>query len=82
MSPTRMTSDLTVYKIDASRCALRVGDLIEPGTTIGEDFDTGMILQAEAHGQVEGIHFSGADHALVILVRVDTPLILAERDPA
>ena len=72
----RLASDLMAYKIDASRCALRVGDLVAPGTTIGEDFDTGKTLSAEAHGQVEGVYFSGADHALVILIRTDTPHVL------
>jgi len=78
MGPTRMTSDLVVYKIDASRCDLRVGDLVAPGMTIGADSDTGVTLKAEAHGQVEGIHFSGADHALVILIRAEAPQVLGE----
>lgn len=71
MGITRMTSDLIVYKISASRCDLRIGDLVKPGQPIGEHYDTGALLHSEVYGQVEGIHFSGADHALVVLIRVE-----------
>lgn len=71
MGMTQMTSDLQVYKIGASHCELRIGDLVTPGTLMGEHYETGARLESEVYGQVEGIYFSGADHALVILVRVE-----------
>jgi hypothetical protein len=71
MGMTQVTSDLVVYKVGASHCDLRIGDLVKPGTPIGEHYDTGAPLTSEVYGQVEGIHFSGADHALVILIRVE-----------
>jgi hypothetical protein len=77
-----MTSDLVMYKIDASRCDLRVGDLVAPGRMIGQDLETGSTLESDAHGQVEGVYFSGADHALVILIRMSAPRVLAEGDRA
>jgi hypothetical protein len=71
MGMTQVTSDLIVYKISASHCDLHIGDLVKPGTPIGEHYDTDELLKSEVYGQVEGIHFSGADHALVILIRTE-----------
>lgn len=72
MGITQMTSDLQIYKVSAARCDLRLGDLVKPGTPIGEHCETGALLASEVYGQVEGIHFSGADHAIIVLLRVET----------
>jgi hypothetical protein len=64
----RPSSDPILFKIDASRCDLRVGDRVTPETTVGEDFETGEIVKAGRHGQVEAISFSGDDHALIVVI--------------
>jgi hypothetical protein len=58
-----------LFKIDASRSSLRVGDLVTPDTVIGEDWATADLVKAGVEGTVEAISFSGVDHALLILVR-------------
>lgn len=78
MGAIRVTSHMMVYKIDASRCDLQAGDVVTPDMALGEDPDTGAIVKAETHGQVEGVHFNGANHALVILVRTGTPPVQAK----
>lgn len=60
-----------VFKIEASRCDLRTGDPVSPETVVGEDIETGETVHAGCHGTVEAISFAGADHALVVLIRVD-----------
>ena len=61
-------SELILFKIDASRCDLRVSDPVTPETTVGEDFETGEIVKAGCHGQVEAVSFSGDDHALIVVI--------------
>jgi hypothetical protein len=62
-----------LFKIEASRCALRVDDRVTPETTIGEDFETGETLQAGCHGYVEAIHFDASDHAFFVVIRTTSP---------
>jgi uncharacterized membrane protein len=59
-----------VFKVDASRCELRIGDLVDEETIIGEDFETGEILKAGLRGRVQSIGFDAGDHALIITVRL------------
>lgn len=66
-----MTSDLMMYTVDAGRSNLAVGQSVTPETEIGEDLETRESLRAGVHGQVQGIHFSGGEHVLIVLVRVD-----------
>ncbi len=61
--------EATTFKVDASQCNLRVGDIVEPETVIGMDFETGEMVMAGRHGQVEAVGFSGGEHALVIVIR-------------
>lgn len=81
MSSTKITSDLFVFKVDASKCELNVGDKVIPGLTIGEDYETGEEITSETNGKVEGVHFSGADHALIVLIRYDIPQVQADEMP-
>ena len=73
MNPQRASSDLALFKIDASRCDLRIGDRVTPETKVGEDFETGETVKAGCHGEVEGINFIADDHALVIGIRPTAP---------
>jgi hypothetical protein len=59
-----------VFKVDASRCDLRIGDLVDEETIVGEDFETGEILKAGLRGRVQSIGFDAGDHALIITVRL------------
>ncbi len=61
--------EATTFKIDASQCNLRVGDMVEPETVIGMDFETGETVRAGRHGQVKAVSFSGGGHALTIVIR-------------
>jgi len=44
---------------------------VTANTEIGDDLEKGLLLRAEVEGTVEGVYFSGGDHALVVLVRLD-----------
>jgi len=70
MSRQQIAKDLILFKIDASQCDLRIGDRITPGTVIGRDWETGELLETDSEGEVTGVSFSGADHALIILVKL------------
>lgn len=77
MVPLNITSDLILYKIDASHCKLSAGDSIAPGMEIGKDIDTGSIIIADVRGHVHAVHFSGGDHAMIVLVYVEKELLLS-----
>ena len=67
---SRLSRSHTIrYKIEASRCDLRVGDRVAPGTVIGNDHDTGRPITAEYHGEVEAVGFSGGEHSLIVMIR-------------
>ncbi len=70
MSRQQIAKDLILFKIDASQCDLRIGDRVMPRTVIGRDWETGELLETDSEGEVTGVSFSGADHALVILVKL------------
>jgi hypothetical protein len=69
MNSRRISSDLVLLKIDASRSNLRVGDPVSPATIVGQDFESTAELKAGIHGRVESISFSPEDHALLVLIR-------------
>jgi high-affinity nickel permease len=58
------------FKIDASRCWLRVGDPVTPDTVIGIDATTRKVIKAGQYGRVTGILFSGGEHTLTILIQM------------
>lgn len=60
-----------LFKVDAERCALRVGDRVVPGTTIGEAYKTGDILEVKHEGLVEAINSCGEDQALFVWVSIN-----------
>jgi hypothetical protein len=64
---------LKMFKIDASRCDLRVGDHVISETTVGEDFATRELVRAECSGVVEAVNWSADDHALFVWVRPSRP---------
>ena len=70
MSRQQIAKDLILFKIDASQCDLRIGDRVMPRTVIGRDWETGELLQIDSAGEITAVSFSGADHALVILVKL------------
>jgi hypothetical protein len=67
----QISADQFLYRIDAARFHLQVGDPITPGQVLGEDTTTGELIRASSYGRVEAVYFSGADHALLILVRAE-----------
>lgn len=79
----KVSAEHVLFKIDASRCALQVGDHVTAEQIIGEDADTGELLQAGCDGQVEAISFSGADHCLLVLVKIEASVVeqTSEADP-
>lgn|GEM_PF-3711732 len=58
------------FKIDASRCWLRVGDPVTPDTVIGTDATTKKVIKAGQYGWVTGIFFSGGEHTLTIFIQM------------
>jgi hypothetical protein len=66
-----------LFKIDASRCDLRVGDAVMPETIIGEDFETHARVRAGCCGRVKGISFDPMDHALLVMIEVDACAVAA-----
>jgi hypothetical protein len=73
----RLSAHRILFKIDASRCALRVGDPVTAGQIIGEDANSGGQVRSAFDGQVEGISFNGGEHTLLVLVKTEVPV--AER---
>jgi hypothetical protein len=71
MSSRQVTSDLMMYSIDASWSNVAVGQPVAPETVIGKDLETGETLLAGVDGRVQGVHFSGGEHALIVLVQMD-----------
>jgi hypothetical protein len=61
--------DPVCLRIDASWCSVQVGDVVTPEMVIGKEVETGESVRAGIHGQVETISFSGADHALIVLIQ-------------
>ena len=63
--------EMAVFRIAASRCDLRVGDRVEPSTVVGQDAVSSELARAGIYGQVDGIHFVGEDHTLVVVIQPD-----------
>lgn len=63
--------EMAVFRVAASRCDLRAGDRVEPQTAVGQDPASGGIAYAAVYGQVEGVHFVGANHTLVVVIQPD-----------
>lgn len=57
------------FRIEADRCALRIGTPVTPDTVVGTDYETGTTLTAGCHGIVVAVGFSGRDHSLVVQVQ-------------
>ena len=80
VNPGRISSDLVLLKIDASRSYLRVGDPVSPATIVGEDSESMADLKAGVYGRVESISFSAEDHALLVLIREERPDAAGEEE--
>jgi hypothetical protein len=61
------------FEINASRCTLRVGDIVAPETEIGVDIATGKPVTAGCHGEVMSVRFDGGRHSLLVTVRSEPP---------
>jgi hypothetical protein len=59
------------FEIDANCHSVRIGDRVSPQTVIGEDFETGDVIQAGCYGQVTGMAYSGGSPVLTIFVQPD-----------
>ncbi len=82
-----MTSDKIaplpiLFKIEASRCDLQIGDPVTPETLIGQAWDTGEPVLAGRQGTVEAISFNSDHHALVVVIRPIASDDEAEKLPA
>ena len=60
-----------LYKVSADACNLRVGDHVIEETTVGEDFSTGLPVQAGCRGMVTAVDWSADEHALFVWVQID-----------
>jgi hypothetical protein len=58
-----------LFKIDAGRCNLKVGDHVVSETTVSKDFTSRELVQAGCNGVVEAVNWSADDHALFVWVR-------------
>lgn len=59
------------FEIDASCYNVRIGDRVAPKTIIGEDFETGDVVQPGCYGRVIGVAYSGRSPVLTIFVQPD-----------
>ncbi|MGQ9556077.1 MAG: YibE/F family protein [Anaerolineae bacterium] len=59
---------LRSFKVEASRCNLRVDDEVTPETVIGWHPETGEPVRAGIHGRVTDVAFRGGEHTLIVLV--------------
>jgi hypothetical protein len=58
----------TLYKVDAEHCNLRIGDLVDEETIVGNDVRSGKAMKAGLNGRVQSMIFNKKDHALIIAV--------------
>ena len=56
------------FKIEASRCNLRIGDQVSPQTEVGMDHESGEMITAGCHGRVAGVTFSAGEHVLIVVI--------------
>jgi hypothetical protein len=70
VNPIERLLSLKPFKVDASRCNVRVGDDVAPGTTVGTSFASGEPLRPRCSGVVEDIKRCSDDHALFFWVRL------------
>ncbi|OGO04730.1 MAG: hypothetical protein A2Y73_07105 [Chloroflexi bacterium RBG_13_56_8] len=68
MNTDELLCELLLFRVDASRCDLRVGDSVTPDTMIGRDLASGQEVKAGCRGKVLTITFDGADKALLIAI--------------
>lgn len=61
------------FRIEASRCGLRVGDAVSPETVLGVDAEDGKTVTAGCHGVVEAVDFMGGEHVLYMIIRTNEP---------
>ena len=57
------------FRIEASRCNVRIGDSVTPDTVVGTEHETGKTLTAGCHGKVIAVHFSGGEHTLTLHIQ-------------
>lgn len=68
MDTERGLPNAVLFKIDAERCDLCVGDRVAPGTAIGHDYATSDALEAKHEGIVDAINPCSEDHALFVWI--------------
>jgi hypothetical protein len=66
MEDEDVLAEAVLFKVNAEQCDLHVGDLIAPGTVIGDACMTGDALEAKHEGIVEAINSCNEDHALFV----------------
>ncbi|HAF62485.1 MAG TPA: hypothetical protein DCK95_09185 [Anaerolineaceae bacterium] len=73
-SEGNMSEKFVVYKIEASRTGVKIGDSVQPGVFIGDDYQTGKEVNAEMHGTVQSMQFNGSEHSMEVVIKYDDAL--------
>jgi hypothetical protein len=61
------------FKIEASRCDLRVGDWVSPDTVVCMGPNPDETVTAGCNGQVVAVSFKGGEHALIVVIKTICP---------
>jgi hypothetical protein len=64
-----MPDEVVVYKVEASRVSVTVGEVVHPETAIGDDYISDEEILAGVYGTVESIRFNGWDHSMDVVIR-------------
>ncbi len=72
MATPQDSKRVKTFTVEASRCELRIGDLVKPDTPIGWDLRTRRLAKAGCYGMVRSVDFNAAYHALVITIEPET----------
>jgi hypothetical protein len=70
-SKGKMSEKFVVYNVGASRLGVKIGDRVQTGTFIGEDYQTGEEVRAERYGTVQLMQFNGGNHAMEVVIKYD-----------
>jgi len=70
-SKGKMSEKFVVYNVGASRLGVKIGDRVQTGTFIGEDYQTGEEVRAERYGTVHLMQFNGGNHAMEVVIKYD-----------
>lgn len=70
MESKQRLCSLMLFKVDARRCNLRVGDHVVPGMIVGTSAVSGELMRADCAGVVDMINSPSENHAMYVWVRL------------